>query len=70
MTGMPEAVLARELGLPYASLCVVANAAAGLGAEPLSMDAILAVLRTAMSRAVRVLVQVVKDEPLCAAAGR
>lgn len=29
MTGMPEAVLARELGLSYASLCVVANWAAG-----------------------------------------
>ena len=29
MTGMPEAGLARELGLSYASLCVVANWAAG-----------------------------------------
>jgi 5'-methylthioinosine phosphorylase len=29
MTGMPEAALARELGLDYASLCVVANWAAG-----------------------------------------
>ncbi len=29
MTGMPEAGLARELGLQYASLCVVANWAAG-----------------------------------------
>lgn len=29
MTGMPEASLARELGLRYASLCVVANWAAG-----------------------------------------
>lgn len=29
MTGMPEAVLARELGVPYAALCVVANWAAG-----------------------------------------
>jgi 5'-methylthioinosine phosphorylase len=29
MTGMPEAGLARELGLRYASLCVVANWAAG-----------------------------------------
>ncbi len=32
MTGMPEAVLARELGLPYACLAVVANRAAGRGA--------------------------------------
>jgi len=31
MTGMPEASLARELGLKYASLAVVANQAAGRG---------------------------------------
>lgn len=30
MTGMPEAILARELGLPYASLCLVVNPAAGI----------------------------------------
>lgn len=29
MTGMPEAVLARELDVPYAAMCVVANWAAG-----------------------------------------
>lgn len=29
MTAMPEAALARELGMPYAHLCVVANWAAG-----------------------------------------
>jgi 5'-methylthioadenosine phosphorylase len=31
MTGMPEAVLARELGLDYAALAVVVNHAAGRG---------------------------------------
>ena len=31
MTGMPEAALARELGLYYAALCPVANQAAGRG---------------------------------------
>jgi 5'-methylthioinosine phosphorylase len=31
MTGMPEAGLARELGLDYACLAVVANWAAGCG---------------------------------------
>jgi 5'-methylthioinosine phosphorylase len=34
MTGMPEAGLARELGLDYACLAVVANWAAGCGSEP------------------------------------
>ena len=31
MTGMPEACLARELGIDYASVCVVVNHAAGRG---------------------------------------
>jgi len=31
MTGMPEAALAREAGLPYAHLCFVVNWAAGVG---------------------------------------
>ena len=33
MTAMPEAALARELGLPLAGICVLVNAAAGRGAE-------------------------------------
>lgn len=37
MTGMPEAALARELGLPYASVCMVVNPAAGLGDVPLTI---------------------------------
>ena len=38
MTGMPEAGLARELDLPYVSLCVVVNPAAGLGPDVIDMD--------------------------------
>ena len=38
MTGMPEASLARELGLPLASICMVVNPAAGLGDLPLTLD--------------------------------
>lgn len=37
MTGMPEAALARELGLAYASICMVVNPAAGLGDAPISL---------------------------------
>lgn len=33
MTGMPEAVLARELGVHYAALCPVVNPAAGRGSS-------------------------------------
>lgn len=46
MTGMPEAALARELGLAYASICMVVNAAAGKGTQPLSMSDIHQALRT------------------------
>lgn len=38
MTGMPEAGLARELGLPMTSLCIVVNAAAGRGSDPQRID--------------------------------
>jgi 5'-methylthioinosine phosphorylase len=50
MTSMPEAALAREAGLDYASLCVNANWAAGLTEEPVSMEAIEATLADAMVR--------------------
>ncbi|MFK7731935.1 MAG: S-methyl-5'-thioinosine phosphorylase [Pseudomonadales bacterium] len=38
MTGMPEAALARELDIPYASICMVVNPAAGLGDLPLTLE--------------------------------
>ena len=44
MTGMPEAALARELGVPYASICMVVNAAAGLDDLPLTMAAMRQVI--------------------------
>jgi len=56
MTGMPEAALARELELDYAALCLVVNRAAGLDAEPLSFETIVAQLQEGMGR-VRVILQ-------------
>lgn len=38
MTAMPEAALARELGLPYACLALVVNRAAGLEQETIVME--------------------------------
>jgi 5'-methylthioinosine phosphorylase len=57
MTGMPEAALARELGLPYATLALVVNAAAGTGASGAAIDlpAAEALARTAMTRVTRIL---------------
>jgi purine nucleoside phosphorylase len=50
MTSMPEASLAREAGLDYASLCINANRAAGLQENPVTMEAINATLVAAMAR--------------------
>ena len=52
MTGMPEAALARELELPYASIAVVVNHAAGRGdsGQRISMDNIADVLEAAMDK--------------------
>jgi 5'-methylthioinosine phosphorylase len=57
MTGMPEAVLARELELEYASLAVVVNHAAGRGnsRERIEMRELEEVLGETMVRAVRIL---------------
>ncbi len=50
MTGMPEAALARELGLCYATCAVIANHAAGRGDGPISMDVIKRNLATGMQQ--------------------
>ncbi|MCU0754957.1 MAG: S-methyl-5'-thioinosine phosphorylase [Xanthomonadales bacterium] len=56
MTGMPEAALAREAGLDYACLAVVANWAAGIGgSEPISLDEIYAHLKVGTMHARAVL---------------
>lgn len=62
MTGMPEAALAREIGLDYAMLCVVVNAAAGRGtsADGVATAEITAVAETAMRRVASVLAGVVR----------
>lgn len=58
MTGMPEAALARELGLDYACCAVVANWAAGIMSEvEISMEEIHANLVTGMSDFHRLLQQ-------------
>ncbi len=52
MTGMPEAALAREIGLPYAAISVVSNYAAGRAdsAAGISFAAIEGVLVESMGR--------------------
>ena len=61
MTGMPEAVLARELGLEYACLALVANFAAGCGDEAeISIEEIFAHLAAATADVPRILAELLR----------
>ena len=55
MTAMPEAALARELGMAYCSLCLVVNPAAGLSDQIITMDDIRAVVAEGMGKVEAVL---------------
>lgn len=58
MTGMPEAVLARELALPYACLALVVNPAAGKSDKAITMAEIERVLEAGMGKVKAVLTRV------------
>ena len=57
MTGMPEAALARELGLRYACIAVVVNKAAGLEDGSISMTEIQQVMNSGMQEVRQLLLQ-------------
>jgi len=63
MTGMPEASLARELAMPYATLAVVVNDAAGRGAsrQAISMSEITRTLDATMGLVRSILTETVTD---------
>ncbi|MGH8582149.1 MAG: S-methyl-5'-thioinosine phosphorylase [Gammaproteobacteria bacterium] len=59
MTGMPEAALARELGVCYAACNVVANWAAGRAPGAITMDTIEHNLKAGMVKVLRLLEQAI-----------
>ena len=61
MTGMPEAALARELNIPYASLALVVNMAAGLCDSEISMEQIQQIIDERMADIRRLLVAVANN---------
>jgi 5'-methylthioadenosine phosphorylase len=71
MTGMPEAVLARELALPYAAINLVVNHAAGRGdsLDGISFEAIESVLHQSMVGVRAIIEQVVGGNSPCAESG-
>lgn len=62
MTGMPEAALARELGMDYAALCPVANHAAGRGesAENIQYNIMLERLSITMEKVCNLVKEIVR----------
>jgi 5'-methylthioadenosine phosphorylase len=50
MTGVPECVLAKELGMCYACLCVVTNYAAGISGHSLSHEEVIEEMEKAKAR--------------------
>ena len=60
MTGMPEAALAREAGVPYASIALSVNWGAGLSDDVITMDNIRPVLEQGMNDIRKVLAQAVR----------
>jgi len=62
MTAMPEAILARELGICYATIAVVSDLDA-FGDEPVCADSVNAVMRRSYPALTDVLRRVVHDTP-------
>lgn len=55
MTAMPEAALAKELGIRYASICLSVNPAAGKSTSEITMDDIRAVIDKGMGQVTELL---------------
>lgn len=53
MTGMPEAILAREAGLDYAAICPIGNQAAGIAEGELKMGEVVAEVGPLMEHVTR-----------------
>lgn len=69
MTGMPEASLARELGVPYAAINVVSNYAAGRAdsRHGICFESIQSMLEESMGQVRTIIEHMVRcDDPLCA----
>ena len=63
MTGMPEAALARELGVAYAALCPVANFAAGRGdsTQAIHFEQVMPLLQQTMDKVRTIISQYLSD---------
>lgn len=62
MTGMPEAALAREIGLPYACVALSVNWAAGISDDVITMDSIRQVLDQGMGSVRQILLAAIRQQ--------
>ncbi|WP_333783943.1 S-methyl-5'-thioadenosine phosphorylase [Thermocrinis sp.] len=68
MTGYPEVALARELALCYASLCVVANPAAGIAGYRLTSEEVISMMKSKeeeIKLILELLVEMLEDQKTC-----
>lgn len=67
MTGMPEAALARELGISYAAICPIANYAAGRGdsLHSIQYEELVDNLNKSMVRVRNIIAALVEQNGLC-----
>lgn len=63
MTGYPEVALARELTMCYASLCVVANPAAGIAGYRLTSDEVIQLMKRKEEEIKEVVLKFIKELP-------
>lgn len=64
MTGMPEAALARELGLAYSCIALVVNWGAGITDKEISMDEIMQVLELGIEQVRELIYSISKSKLL------
>ena len=68
MTGVPEVILARELEMCYASICVVSNYAASISKKKLTIDEVFEVLENKKQKLIKIIKKTIKKlkyDPNC-----
>jgi len=63
MTQIPESVLARELGICYASIAIVSNYGAGISENPLTHEEVVSMMKDRLEDLKRVYPEVIKNIP-------
>lgn len=61
MTGLPEAILAREREMCYSSICIVSNFAAGISPEKLTIDEVFEVMEIKQAELLDLIHDIIKN---------